>query len=76
MGGDGSLNLYKYNNSDFYYDEFDNNKNEKSKITLLNSNIICTQPIIGFDWHYSKFGLSSLVAFDNTIKICNMNKIN
>ena len=33
MGGDGSLNLYKYNN-DFYFDKFDNNRKEKSKLTL------------------------------------------
>ena len=76
MGGDGSLNLYKYNNSDFNFDEFDNNKKEKSKLTLLNSNIICSQPIIGFDWHNTKFGLSCLVAFDNSVKICNIDHLN
>ena len=76
MGGNGSLNLYRYNNNDFnYIEECDKNK-KNGKINLISSNIICTQPIIGFDWHNIKLGLSCLVAFDRTVKICTMNKLN
>ena len=76
MGGNGSLNLYRYNNNDFNYtDEYDKNK-KNGKINLISSNIICNQPIIGFDWHNIKLGLSCLVAFDRTVKICTMNKLN
>ena len=75
MGGNGSLNLYKYKNSDFNFDA-GNNARENRKLTLLNSHIICNQPIIGFDWHITKFGLSCLIAFDRTVKICSINKLN
>ena len=44
--------------------------------SATNSNIISKQPIIGFDWHSIKFGLSCLVAFDRTVKICTINKLN
>ena len=77
LGGNGNLNLYKYNNNDFNLveEEFDNNK-KKGKLTLLNSNNISTHPIIGFDWHNTKSGLCCLIAFDRTVKICTLNKIN
>ena len=52
------------------------NNKQKGKLTLLNSNNISTHPIIGFDWHNTKSGLSCLVAFDRTVKICTLNKIN
>ena len=76
MGGDGSLNLYKYNHSDVNVTEENNKNKNNGKITLINSNMVCTQPIIGFDWHNIKLGLSCLVAFDRTVKICTMNKLN
>ena len=77
MGGNGSLNIYKYQDSDFSFDNTDdNNKIENKKITLLSNNIICSQPIIGFDWHNAKFGLFCLTAFDRTVKICSTDKIN
>ena len=76
MGGNGSLNLYNCNNSDFNIDEIGNNYKENRNIKLLNRNKISAQPIIGFDWHNIKFGLSCLVSFDRTVKICTMNKLN
>lgn len=76
MGGNGSLNLYKYNNNDSIYDEELAKNKKNKKLTLLNSNIICTQPVIGFDWHNTKLGLSCLVAFDRTVKICTMSQLN
>ena len=76
MGGNGSLNLYKYNINDFNYDESENNNKSIGKLTLLNSNIICRQPIIGFDWHYTKCGLSCLISLDRTVKICYANNLN
>ena len=71
MGGNGSLNLYKYSSN--FISNFD--KRENKKLILLNNNLICNQPIIGFDWHKSKFGLSCLIAFDRTFKICNINNL-
>ena len=75
MGGNGSLNIYKYNDNDFYYD-LDNNKRENKNLTLLSNNIICSQPIMGFDWHNTKSGLFCLVAFDRTVRICTADKLN
>ena len=63
LGGDGNLNLYKYDKKDFL-----NNINDK--LNMLSSNHICSRPIIGFDWHLIKNGLACLVSLDNTIKIC------
>ena len=78
MGGNGSLNLYKYKNNDFNFDDIDNIHNNKGnrELKLLNSNIISKQPIIGFDWHKIKFGLSCLVSFDHSVKICTFNNLN
>ena len=63
LGGDGNLNLYKYDKKDFL-----NNSNDK--LNMLSSNYICSRPIIGFDWHLIKNGLACLVSLDNSIKIC------
>ena len=63
LGGDGNLNLYKYDKKDFL-----NNSNDK--LNMLSSNHICSRPIIGFDWHLIKNGLACLVSLDNSIKIC------
>ena len=63
LGGNGNLNLYKYDKKDFL-----NNSNDK--LNMLSSNYICSRPIIGFDWHLIKNGLACLVSLDNSIKIC------
>ena len=63
LGGDGNLNLYKYDKKDFL-------NNSKDKLNMLSSNYICSRPIIGFDWHLIKNGLACLVSLDNSIKIC------
>ena len=76
MGGNGSLNIYKYNNnSDFNFDQGGNNR-ENGQLKVLNRFLISSQPIIGYDWHNIKFGLSCLVAFDRTVKICNFSQLN
>ena len=76
LGGNGSLNIYKFHNSDFNCDKIESSNKENRKLKLINSHIISTQPIIGFDWHSTKLGLSCLVAFDRTVKICTINKLN
>ena len=57
LGGDGNLNLYKY---------------EENELKNINSNNICNAPIIGFDWHLMKNGLACLVSLDNTVRICKL----
>jgi len=68
LGGDGTLNLYKYENSEFASDN--------EKVRILSTNNICNAPIIGFDWHSIKNGLTCLVSLDHTIKICLCSDIN
>lgn len=63
LGGDGSLNLYKFDQKDF-------DENNNGKINIISNNKICNAPIIGFDWHLIKNGLACLVSLDKTIKIC------
>lgn len=75
MDGNGSLNIYKYNNNDFFFNELDTNQIENQSLTLLSHNLICSQPIIGFDLHIAKFGLFCLVAFDRTVKICSADNL-
>ena len=65
LGGNGSLNLYKFEKSDF----IDNNK---EKLKIINSCRLSSLPIIGFDWHFIKTDLACLVSLDNSIRICNI----
>ena len=65
LGGNGSLNLYKFEKSDF----IDNNK---EKLKIINSCRLSSLPIIGFDWHFIKTDLACLVSLDNSIRICNL----
>ena len=64
LGGDGCLNLYKYEKDDFL--------NNDEKLKKISGNYICSTPIIGFDWHLIKNGLACLVSLDNTVRICKM----
>ena len=75
MRGNGNLNLYKYINSDFNFDDIDNNKGNR-ELKLLNRNINNKQPIIGFDWLKIKFCLSCLASFDLSVKIFRFNNLN
>lgn len=71
LGGNGALNLYKYNypNQRSVKDENGNEKGIIGSLTILNSREVCTQPIISLDWHPDKLGLAGMVALDQSIKI-------
>lgn len=71
LGGNGALNLYKYQypavrkkttlNGDIM--------GVIGKLELLNTKIISTQPIISFDWNKDKEGLCCLTAMDQTVRV-------
>lgn len=77
-GGNGGLNLYKYQypatrkrttlNGDTY--------GVMGELELLNSKIISTQPIVSFDWSKDKEGLCCLTAMDQTVRIFIVTKLN
>jgi len=45
-------------------------------LTLLNNKEVTTQPIIAFDWHPDKLGLSCMVALDQSVKVFITTKLN
>lgn len=78
LGGNGSMNLYKYNypNQRSVNDENGIPKGVIGNLTLLNSKDVTTQPIVGYDWHPDKIGLSTMVALDQSVKVYLFTKLN
>ena len=78
MGGNGAVNLYKYNypNQRSVMDENNIPKGVIGSLTVLNTKDITTQPIIGFDWHPDKMGLACLVALDQSVKVELVTRLN
>ncbi len=78
LGGNGSLNLYKYNYPEQRSIKDENNleKGIIGSLDLLNSKEITTQPIISLDWHPDKLGLAGMVALDQSVKIYLCTRLN
>jgi hypothetical protein len=78
LGGNGSMNLYKYNypSARSVKDDNDIDKGVIGTLTLLNSKDVTTQPIVGFDWHPDKNGLSCMVALDQSVKVYLTTRLN
>ena len=68
-GGNGAVNIYKYNEPTqrSVMDENNIPKGVISSLSILNTKDITTQPIVGFDWHPDKLGLATLIALDQTV---------
>ena len=56
MGGNGAVNIYKYNypTQRSVMDENNIPKGVVGSLSVLNTKDITTQPIVGFDWHPDK----------------------
>ncbi len=69
--GNGGLNLYKYNYpaKRVIKDEQNLDKGVPGTLTLLNENMISTQPVSSFDWSPDKIGLACLCCLDQTCKV-------
>lgn len=78
MGGNGSVNLYKYNypNQRQVDDPNGKPKGVAGTVTQLNQKDLSTQPINSFDWHPDKLGLAVLCALDQTMKVLITTKLN
>mmetsp|Transcript_5286 Transcript_5286/g.10103 ORF Transcript_5286/g.10103 Transcript_5286/m.10103 type:complete len:358 (-) Transcript_5286:33-1106(-) len=78
-GGNGTLNLYKYN--------YPSQRAIKDSTTgeargvmgtanLLNSRKFSDQPIVAYDWHPDKNGLAVMACLDQTVKVGIVTKLN
>lgn len=78
LGGNGSMNIYKYiyPNQRLIKDENGLDKGVIGSLEILNSKDITTQPIVSFDWNVDKLGLSGMVALDQSIKIYLFTRLN
>jgi WD40 repeat protein len=78
LGGNGSVNLYKYNypSQRSIQDENGNPVGVPGTLTLLNQREISTQPIASFDWNGEKMGLAVGACLDQTLKVILVTKLN
>ena len=78
QGGNGSINLYKYNYPSQRQVEDSNGKPKgvPGTVTQLNQKDLSTQPIDAFDWSTDKLGLAVLTALDQTLKVIITTKLN
>jgi WD40 repeat protein len=77
-GGNGSLNLYKYSYpaQRVIKDPEGIEKGVMGTCELLNSRTFSTQPINSFDWHHDKEGLCVFGAFDQSVRVGIVTKLN
>lgn len=78
MGGNGSLNLWKYN---YPAKRVTTNPDDKPEgvagtLDLLQNVTLSTQPIHSFDWNPDKAGLAVCTAFDQALRVLIVTKLN
>lgn len=76
-GGNGTLNLYKYDYPDQrvikHEDGFD--QGVLGSVDMLNSRKFAEQPIVSLDWSTDKQGLCCMAALDQTLKVAIVTKL-
>lgn len=77
-GGTGSLNLWQYHYPDkrFVDNEDSGRKGVVGTLELLQNITLSTQPISSFDWSTDKPGLAVCTAFDQTLRVLIVTKLN
>ncbi|CAG9329157.1 unnamed protein product [Blepharisma stoltei] len=78
LGGNGSLNLYKYNypSQRSVQDMNGNPKGVPGSVTMLNQRDLSTQPVASFDWSADRLGLAVLSCLDQSMKVIITTKLN
>lgn len=78
QGGNGSINLYKYNYPMKRVIEDDKRLKlgVAGSVTLLNEKNFSTQPIASFDWNHEKSGLGCMSCLDQTCKVIIVTRLN
>lgn len=76
-GGNGGVNLYRYiyPASRSSSDESGGIHGVPGSVELLNSRVVTSQPIVGFDWHPEKMGLAAMCALDQTARVTIVTKL-
>lgn len=78
-GGNGGLNLSKYNYPAKRTKKDANNKEDEGvagTVQLLNHATVAEQPVSAFDWSPDKMGLCAFTAFDQQLRIGIVTKLN
>lgn len=78
QGGNGGLNLYKYNypTQRSVDDGEGKKKGVIGSVELLNQQEVATQPVSGFDWNKEKPGLACMCSLDQQVKVVIVTKLN
>ncbi len=78
LGGNGSVNLYKYNypSKRSLTDDNGVERGVAGTLTILNTSEITSQPIMNWDWHPDKLGLATMVALDQSVKVYIVTRLN
>jgi len=78
QGGDGAVNLYKYNypSERALKDAEGRMRGIVGSVELLNNRQFCQQPVNSFDWNRDKLGLGVLCGLDQTCKVIITTKLN
>lgn len=70
-GGNGGVNLYRY-----HYPPARAERDAEGRLVgrpgtveLLNARLLCTQPIVGWDWSPDKEGLAAAVSLDQHVRV-------
>lgn len=78
-GGNGNLQLYKYNYPSKRVGKDQDGKFDKGipgTVELLQKANVAEQPVVSFDWSPDKQGLCAFSAFDQAIRIGIVTKLN
>ena len=78
QGGNGGINLYKYNypSQRQVQDLNGKPKGVPGTVTQLNQKDFSTQPVNSFDWNSDKIGLAVMSALDQTARVIITTKLN
>uniref|UniRef100_A0A1B6CAY4 Dynein axonemal assembly factor 10 n=1 Tax=Clastoptera arizonana TaxID=38151 RepID=A0A1B6CAY4_9HEMI len=77
-GGSGSVCLWKYNYPEKRIKDNGDGQNISvaGNVSLLQNSMLSTQPISSFQWSKDKIGLGLCTAFDQTVRIVIVTKLN
>ncbi|KAJ3047719.1 WD repeat-containing protein 92 [Rhizophlyctis rosea] len=71
-GGNGTLNLYKYNYPSPRTRKDADNKHDEGvpgTVELINNAKVAEQPVAAFDWNPDKQGLCAFASFDQSVRV-------
>lgn len=78
LGGDGISTIYKYEYPDsrVVYDSEQRPYGVAGSVSMVTKQSIATQPLSSWDWNKEKQGLACCTAFDQTLRVLLITKLN